>query len=276
MSEIIESGDEPLDDAPLEPTLAPAEAPKQIDPETEALARRYGWRPREESTLPDASYMDAERFLAAGKTRLRIQEDRLREADGRIAAAEALARTAAETVRRQERERYARELEEIRAGKAEAVKTADEEAYAELDRREQSLRPPQAGPDPSVAAYAETSDGAWIKDAYLRNQAAALLNANPDKLALSPMDQVKWAREKIQEYYPHKFAAPQPRETDGRFATSRVDGGSLATGRANPTHGLSAEEYAEVAKNIASGPLKGAFKNVGEYVEYAKKIGVLE
>lgn len=274
MSEIIEDGDEPLDEPVIEtPVVEAPPPPPQVDPETEALARKYGWKPKAESTLPEGSYMEADRFVAASKTRVRILADQLAETDRRAAAAEALARSAAETVRRQERARYEAELENIRAAKVEAVKAADEETYRDLEDREAKLRPPPAGPDPGLDAYAKTPEGAWLNDKFMWRTAVNALNDDPAALALPPLEQAKWAAGKLKEYFPHKFAPPAPpppRDEVGRF--SRVDGGGLATGRTTASHGLSAEDYAAAQELVK----QKVFKDVGEYAAYSKKLGVLE
>jgi hypothetical protein len=258
----------PVADAP------PPERP--VDPETEALARKYGWRPRGESSLPDGSWMDAERFVAAGKTRLRIQEDKLTEASKRIEAAEAMARTAAETVRRQERMRYDAALSEIQARKEAAVEASDIDTYKKLDEQEHRIRsvPVQPeGPPPEVVAFWNDEKHAWTKDPVLKSFMANAIDSDPQIARAAPIEQLKWADAKVREYFPHKFPAPQPREPEtGRYTSSKVDGGGLATGRSNPSHGLSAEESAEVKGLID----KGIFKNVGEYVEYSRKLGVRE
>jgi hypothetical protein len=266
MSEIEDiGGDEPLD-APVE---APAE--RVVPPETVALAERYGWKPKDASTLPDGSWMDAEQFVKATKTQVRILRDDVAAKDKRIEAAEAMARTAADTVRRQERAAYEQRLADIREAKAEAVSTADVDRYKELEQREQKLTAPEREVDPTLDAYAKSDAGAWTKDPILFEFAVNAINKDAEAMKKSPIDQAKWAADKLKEYFPHKFPTPPepPRDEAGRF--SRVDAGGLAP-RSGPNYNLSSEETAEVQHLIK----RGVFKTVAEYVDYSKKLGVRE
>jgi hypothetical protein len=243
MSE-IEEGPEPQD----EPVVADApvvEAPPPVDPETEELARKYGWRPRSESTLPDASYMDAERFVAASKTQVRILGDKLSETDKRAEAAEHMARTAADT------ERFDR-LDEI-----------------EARVRAQAAPAPEMPAD--IAAFFADEAHAWTKNPVLKSAMAAAIDADPTIKQLSPIEQLRWADREVRDAFPHKFPKPveQPRDdTTGRF--SRVDGGGL--GRVGQHTGLTAAETADY--NILQ--KKGIFKTPAEYIAYSKQLGVRE
>lgn len=280
MSDFIEGGDEPQEEiVAIEP---PGEAPEAvpqpaINPETEALARKYGWKPKAESTLPDGSWMDADRFVAASKTRVRILGDQLAETDRRAAAAEAMARSAADTVRRQERARFNAELASIREQKLVAVETADQDAYKALEAREARLvsQPQQQAESPELAAYRATESGKWVNDPVLFRAGYDALEAELARgVQMGVHEQFAFAERAVRDYFPHKFTPPPPlppREPEtGRF--SRVDGGGLATGRTSASHGLSAEDYA-AAKSLVA---RGTFKDVGEYAAYAKKLGVIE
>jgi hypothetical protein len=274
MSDLIEDGDEPLDE-PVIAEAPPVDAPPErtVSPEVEELARKYGWKPKGDSTLPDGSWMDADRFVAASKTRVRILGDELAETNKRAAAAEAMAKSAADSVRRQERARYDSELAALREQKAAAVESADVETYRALEQKEAQLTAPQ-GPHPELVAYAESEAGKWVKDPVLYRVGNDALSAHlATGVRLTPTEQFAYAAEKVREYFPHKFPAPQPREAEtGRYTTSRVDGGGLATGRSTASHGLSAEDYAAATELVR----QKVFKDVGAYAAYAKKLGVLE
>jgi hypothetical protein len=271
----IEEGPEPQDepvavDAPVEPVE------RQIDPETVALAERYGWRPKDKSTLPEGSWMDAERFVAASKTQVRILNDRLGETSKKAEAAEALARTAADTVRRQERARYDNMIADIRQRKEAAVEASDVETYKRLDDAETRLRaqPQQDDTPPEVTAFFADEKHAWTKDPVLKAFMANAIDADPEIRAKPAIDQLRWAHGKAQEYFPHKFPPPeppQPRDPEGRYATSKVDGGGLATGRTTSS-GLDAQERADFARLKS----RGVFKTEAEYIAYSKELGVRE
>jgi hypothetical protein len=272
MSE-IEEGPEPQDEPGVaaEPVV---EAPPPVDPETEELARKYGWKPKSESTLPDASYMDADRFVAASKTQVRILRDKLGETDKRAEAAEHMARTAADTVRRQERERFEARLVEVQSLKREAVANADTERFDKLDEIEARVRA-QAAAAPEmpadIAAFFADEAHAWTKNPVLKSAMAAAIDADPTIKQLSPIEQLRWADREVRDAFPHKFPKPveQPRDdTTGRF--SRVDGGGL--GRVGQHTGLTAAETADY--NILQ--KKGIFKTPAEYIAYSKQLGVRE
>jgi hypothetical protein len=271
MTDQIEDGPEPQDEPVAAPVAETPDAPveRQIDPETVALAERYGWRPKDRSTLPEGSWMDAERFVAASKTQVRILNDKLGETGKRVEAAEALARTAAETVRFQERQRYEQHLQSLRAAQRQAAEQGDVQRYDQLTEMEGRMRPPEPVTQPSVAMPD------WANDVELRNVGAALIDATPGIKAMPPERQIEWAEKRVRALYPDKFPAaapPVPRDESGRYTTSKVDGGGLATGASPASHGLSAEESADVKRLIA----RGVFKNVGEYVKYSKELGVRE
>jgi hypothetical protein len=271
MTDQIEDGPEPQDEPVAAPVVETPAAPveRQVDPETVALAEKYGWRPRERSTLPDDSWMDAERFVAASKTQVRILNDRLGETSKKAEAAEAIARTAAQTVREQERQRYDHQLHQIRLAQRDAVEAGDVKRYDQLAEMEGRMRPPEPVAPPSVVMPD------WANDTELRNVGAALIDATPGIKAMPPERQIEWAEKRVRALYPDKFPAaapPVPRDESGRYTTSKVDGGGLATGASPASHGLSAEESADVKRLIA----RGVFKNVGEYVKYSKELGVRE
>jgi hypothetical protein len=246
---------------------APVEKP--VDPQTIATARRLGWIPPGESTLPPNRQLSAEEYLGTSKAQIRLLQEGMSEKDKRIEAAEALARSAAETVRQQERLRYEQQIQSLRAAQRDAAEAGDVKRYDHLTEMEGRMRPPEPVTQPTVAMPD------WANDTELRNVGAALIDATPGIKAMPPERQIEWAEKRVRALYPDKFPAappPVPRDESGRYTTSKVDGGGLATGASPASHGLSAEESADVKRLIA----RGVFKNVGEYVKYSKELGVRE
>jgi len=267
------------DEGPIEETVETVEAPpeKVIPPETIELARKYGWRPKEQDNLPEGSWMDAERYVAATKTRVRIQADEIAELRRHNAATDAIAKQANDLIRRQERQRFEQELQNIRAAKEEAVEAADKEKYQQLDNYEAQLRtaPQQPEVHPDVIAYKETPEGKeWMDDPILVDFARNAIAKTPGIVSLPPAEQVRWGYQQVKRYLPHMFQPKpeQPREDNGRYTASRVDGGGLAGG--NRSSGLDADERAAFAEMNKKQP--GLFKNESEYVAYQKKLGIRE
>jgi hypothetical protein len=263
------------DIGPIEEAAPEAEPPeKVIPPEIVKTARQYGWFPEEESKhLPPGSWMDADAFVGAAKTRLRIQADEIADLRRRSEATETMAKQANDLIRRQERQRFEQELYNIRAAKEEAVEAADKEQYQRLDNYENQLRtaPQQPEIHPDTLAFKETPQGKeWMDDPILVNWARDAINVGA--LGKSPAEQMQWANEKVREYFPHKFQpkSEPPREENGRYTTSRVDGGGLAGG--GRSSGLDADER-EAFKVLKA---KGVFKTESEYIAHARTLGVRE
>lgn len=251
-------------DADGEPDGPLPDAPTTVDPEKEALARKYGWKPKEDFTLAPAGWVDPERFLESPRTQNKILKDELKKTQERVQLAEDMATQAANRIRAQERAAYQRELDNIRAEKREAVETADKDKYAAAEEREARLAPPvQALPE--LDQYKATDDGAWLKDPILLKFAGDAVSTSREALAMAPVEQAKWARKQAERYYPHMFTKPQPRTEGGQF--SKVDGGGLG-GQGQANYGLGDEEMAAARKYVA----KGTFKSIKEYAEYSKKI----
>jgi hypothetical protein len=260
----------------------PVDAPevieeKVIPPETIELARKYGWRPKEENPyLPDGrSFMDADAFVGATKTKLRIKDDEIADLRRRSEATEAMAKQANDLIRRQERDRFERELQNVREAKRAAAESADTEQYDRLENYEYQLRtaPQQPEVPQEVIAYRATPEAKWMDDPILVDFAKNAINTTPGIISKSPGEQVRWAAEKVREYFPHKFETKveQPRdESNGRYTASRVDGGGLAGG--NRSSGLDADER-EAFKVLKA---KGVFKNEAEYIAHARTLGVRE
>jgi hypothetical protein len=267
--------DEGIDDFILDKAVDTPEAPVEDDSAYEEQARKIGWKPQDQFNLDPKLWKPARAYVESPQGQLKIVRDELAEQRRHNAATDAIAKQAHEAIRRQERQRFEQELNNVRAAKEEAVEAADKDRYQQLDQYEYQLRttpaPPQVHPD--VIAYKETPEGKqWMDDPILVNWARDAINAGA--LDKSPAEQMRWANEKVREYFPHKFQprVDQPREDNGRYTASRVDGGGLAGG--NRSSGLDADEraaYAEIKKRQP-----GLFKNEAEYIAHARSLGVRE
>lgn len=273
MSEEIEQG------AP-EPEIevaAPVEAPEPVetgDPELEAEAKKYGWRPKEQFDRAPENWVDAERFLDLPQTRLKMTRDlarnlerQVKEKEDRLNRIERTTQAALEAVRQQERQRYEAELRRIEQAKLEAVQTADIEKYRQLDAEEQRLAPPalpqppaQPQVAPEVEAYRATEQGAWLADQELVTVGARLIDADPIARALPPRKQIEWAEKQLRTYYPERFKASDPEPQ----RAARVDAGTLV---ARPRIKGVAELPPEAKKIGADFVKQGLFKDLGEYAK---------
>jgi len=210
------------------------EAP-QGDPQAEAEARKYGWKPKDEFTLNPEGWVPAERFLELPSTQRKVVQDtnqrlerELKARDEEMSRIAATTAEAIERVRKQERDRYEAQIAAFEAAKREAVDVGDVARYDALTKQEKALRPPDATPappatpqiDPAFTAYLEAS--VWTKDPSAYQFAAMAIEDHPEIKRLPPLKQVQWAEKKVREFFPEHFPEPTAKP---QF--SKVDGGGL-------------------------------------------------
>lgn len=269
MSELEQGQEAPeeLIDAP-EPEQV-EEAPK-VDPELEADARKYGWKPKEEFTLDPEGWVPADRFLELPSTQRKMTQDinrrlekELKERDERLERIAATSAEAVALVRKQERERYEAQLANIEAAKRAAVEVGDAERYDALAAQQKALRPPehvqQPMPpqvNPVVAEYAKTA--AWMQDPNAYRFAELAIEDNPEVKRLPAIKQIAWAEKKVREFFPEHFP-----EAPARPQFSKVDGGGLGQiGR----RGKGADDLPAEARKVGQEFVsEGVFKSLDEY-----------
>lgn len=262
MSEEIERDED-------QPEVEAQDAP-QIDPEAEAEARKYGWKPKEEFTLAPEGWVAADRFLELPSTQVKMSRDLtrrlekdLKARDDEIARISATTAEALGLVRKQERARYEEMLAQFEVAKRQAAEGGDVARYDALTRQQQTIRPPEpeqteAPKRPAfVEEYAKTA--AWMQDQNAVAFARAAIDDNREVMRLPPEKQIAWAEKRVREYFPEHFPAPE--QPKPQF--SKVDGGGMgAIGK----RGKGADDLPAEARKIAQEFVdEGVFKSLDEY-----------
>lgn len=257
-------------DGQKEVAEAPQEDIPQVDPEIEADARKYGWKPKEEFTLDPEGWVTADRFLELPSTQRKMTQDinrrlekELKDRDERLERLTATATQAVELARMQERKRYEEQIAQIEAEKREAADLGDVARYDQLTRHQSTLKAPTDTPvvikpqvDPAFQSYLDAA--AWTKDPDAYRFAAMAIDDHPEIQRLPPLKQVQWAETKVREHFPEHFPAQVAKP---QF--SKVDGGGLgAIGK----RGKGADDLPAEAKQVGLEFVKdGIFKSLAEY-----------
>lgn len=254
------------------PEVKPDDAPK-VDPEIEADARKYGWKPKDDFTLAPEGWVDAERFLQLPQTQVKMLRDNsrnlersLKDSEERFSKIEGMSRAAIEKVRDQERRSYEAKLSELESKKRAAVEIGDIDAYDQLSREQSGIKQPEAAEarqqeapkiDPSVSKY--MAENAWTKDPVAFRFAFNAIENAPEVKTLPAARQVQWAEKRVREFFPELF----PEE---KRQTARVDGGGVGfagRGREKGADDLPAEARKQAEEYVK----EGVFKNVAEYAK---------
>jgi hypothetical protein len=268
MTEQMQEPDAPETDLEVAGDIAPPEQEAaqepQVDPEIEAQARKYGWRPLTEYTLDPKGWVDARKFMDLPQTQVKALRDEIRDRDKRLERVERTTQRAVELAREQERAAYEARLQEIEAAKRKAAEDADIARYDQLANMQRTLRPPQHDEPPQeVAQYLETTK--WGKDPAAIAFGAQLIEANPAIKTLPAMDQVRWAEAQMRMIRPEWFDAPT-QAAPARPAVSKVDGGSTVAPIRAPTRG--ADSLPPEARRAGEGFVRmGIYKSVDDYAK---------
>lgn len=264
MSEIEQDIPEGLTEGEgAEPPVTP-----QVDPEAEADARKYGWKPKEEFTLDPEGWVPADRFLELPSTQRKMTQDinrrlekELKDRDERLERISATSAEAVTIARRQERERYEAQIAALNAAKREAVEVGDSARYDQLTQQERAIKPPvveQPAPQvhPVVAEAIKTTP--WMQDPDAYRFAQLAINDNPEVQRLPAAKQIAWAEKKVREHFPEHFP-----EQPARPQFSKVDGGGLGSigKRGRGPDDLPAEAR-KVGQDFVT---EGIFKSLDEY-----------
>jgi hypothetical protein len=264
MSEIEQDPPEELEGAEPEQVEVP-----QADPEVEADARKYGWKPKEEFTLDPEGWVPADRFLELPSTQRKMTQDinrrlekELRDRDEKLERITATTTEAMERVRKQERERFEAQLQQLEVLKRQAAEGGDVARYDELSRHQKALSPPQEAAEeaprrhPVVEEYAKTA--AWMQDPDAYRFAQMAINDSPEIQRLPARKQIEWAEKKVREFFPEHFP-----EAPARPQFSKVDGGGLGQiGKRGRGPDDLPSEARRVGQEFVS---EGIFKSLDEY-----------
>jgi len=249
---------------------ADIDAPPARDPEIDAEARKYGWKPKEEFTLAPEGWKDADQFLDLTSIKYRREKDIRKERDAEVASLrEQMGRIAAMTERQlnaklaEERATYDQRIAELQRAKQEAVETADVDRFKAVEAQERQLRPP--APPPVAPQDDVLKDFEWTKDPELVRVGAQMIDYTPRILALPHRKQVEWVEKQLREAYPDRFTPPAQQAPQGQQHTaSKVDGGGLAGGaRTKGVDDLPADAKAAGREFVQ----RGLFKSLADYAK---------
>lgn len=196
----------------------------------EEEARAFGWKPPEEWVGEKPSgYIDdprewlerLDRFTPFKKLREQQQEQ--------VRKLESTFQAQMERIQQREREEYDRRLQQIQAAQRKAVSEADTEAWDRLEQAKASLRPPEpveaVKHDPIPPELRAQKQ--WLNDPMLVDHGAKAIEIGYKTGDLRPgasaAEQVEYAEQKVQAYFPHLFQEPEKRKP-----APKVDGGGLA------------------------------------------------
>ena len=253
------------------PEIEPAPVVAEVDPETTAEARKYGWKDQGEFSLAPEGWVDAARFMELPSTQRKVANDRARkfEADNaslrdQMSRIAALTEAQVAKTQRDERARYDAELARIKAEKRDALETADTARFDRLEAQEERLREAQPAQQtqrpqvhPEVAAYEASDAGKWLKDPEMARFAARVVEETPGATGLSPARQIALAERRVREMFPERFPSAPAKH-------AKVDGGGLATrSRTKGAADLPADARAAGKDFVA----KGWFKDMEAYAK---------
>jgi hypothetical protein len=222
----LETGPEPEIEAEAQTPVETPEPPA-ADPEVEAIAKRYGWKPKDAFSRDPEGWVDASRFLELAPTKAKMLRDSERE---KAELREQLTRltkvteSVVERARREEREKYEAQIAAIQAKTRQAVETGDVEEWERLEAARQRIAPPPV----AQADLPPTPD--WAKDPEMRAYGFHVIEQTPGAKALPAARQIALAEKQVREAFPERFSAPEPQPA----RPARVDGGGLATGASGP------------------------------------------
>lgn len=257
--------------------------PVAEDPEAEAEARRYGWKPKDEFGLDQKGWVDAKRFLELPATLRKIQRDEARDLREQVARQnETLARmeqanrAAIERARKQEQERYEAELARIRKEQRAAAEMADVRTFDALQEQAAKLKAPEPiQPQPQAPQVSEDDQrvlreyaekNPWITVPGMQQEAFNVVQAALDRgVALrNAAEQLAFAETAIRQKYGFMF----PAEQKASPSASRVDSGGL--GGSAPRMKPLPPEARAVARDLIS---EGIYKTEAEYAaDYWKEL----
>lgn len=242
------------------------------NPEAEAEARKYGWRPKDEFDRDPKGWVDASRFLELPTTQKKMVQDELRQTTSeftrRMERLERSNKAAMKRALEVQQEAHERDLKNVEAAQRRAVEDGDTDRYDALARHKQVLmkaapRPDDAddtpaGPDPYVSEYKESAEGAWLKDPMLFDFASRAIDNSRGAAGQTAREQIAYAKTQVEKYFPHMFETkPKPR-------ASRVDGGGLAGGRASGGAAKLPPEAVRAGKDFVK---QGLFKSLDDYAK---------
>jgi hypothetical protein len=244
-----------------------AEAPEPT--ESEAKARRQGWRPKDEYRGPEDKWVDADAFLKRSDEELPVMRERLRKQDRDLADLKGTVAKFAEHHARVEKVAYERAMAEVKKQRREALAIGDadgfeaaEERLAELKEVKPAATQKEAAKEiaPEVQTWVEANP--WFQtDARLAKYAEQVcgeLQSEDPTRELS--DILKEVAREVKGRFPEKFANAK------RAAPPAVEGaGVVAAGKGSKTYQALPPDAKKACDDFIR---KGLIKSKDEYLKF--------
>jgi hypothetical protein len=272
-AEIVEAPEQDISEQPIEQPPA-----KSWSTEDEEEARLFGWKPPEEwQGEKTPGYIDNPQEFMDRVQRSRIfktMTDKLSEQSQAQQEAMRRLETMQDQALQRQREQYEARLRMISAAQRKATENADVEEWDRLEaqrlqmtqQRPQEAPKPAQGPDPYVAEYAASENGAWLKNPILAQTAWMLVEKSPDLKSKAVKDQIADVEAEIRRMYPAYFPQPEAKAPQMPM-TPRVDAGGLASSATGSSKfaKLPAEARQQFKKFAAEGLYEDTKKGQEEY-----------
>jgi hypothetical protein len=237
--------------------------------ESEAKARRQGWRPKDEYRGPDEKWVDADAFLKRSDEELPVMRERLKTQDRVLADLKGTVAKFAEHHARVEKIAYERALAEVKKERREALALGDADGFEKAEERLAELKEVKpAATQKAAAAEISPEVESWVSanpwfmsDAKMHNLAKItcdeLQKEDPTR---DLSDILKEVTKEVKSRFPEKFANPK------RAAAPAVEG---ATTVASGKGGKGFPNLPTAAKIACDRFIKqGLIKNRDEYLKY--------
>src|SRR3954470_23631210 len=131
--------------------------------ESEAKARRQGWRPKDEYRGPDEKWVDADAFLKRSDEELPVMRERLKKQDRDLADLKGTVAKFAEHHAKVEKIAYERAMNEVKKQRREALAIGDADGFEQAEERLQELKEVKpAATQKEAAAEVAPEVKAWV------------------------------------------------------------------------------------------------------------------
>ena len=243
------------------------EAPEPT--ESEAKARRQGWRPKDEYRGPDEKWVDAESFLKRSDEELPVMRERLKKQDRDLADLKGTVAKFAEHHAKVEKIAYERALNEVKKQRREALAIGDADGFEQAEERLAELKEVKPAATQKEAAKEISPDvQTWVQAnpwfqteprlaKYAETVCGELQNEDPTR---DLSDILKEVAKEVKTRFPEKFANAK------RSAPPAVEGAStVAAGKGSKSYAnLPAEAKAACDKFLK----QGLIKSKEDYLKY--------
>lgn len=243
------------------------EAPEPT--ESEAKARRQGWRPKDEYRGPEDKWVDAESFLKRSDEELPVMRERLKKQDRDLADLKSTVTKFAEHHAKVEKIAYERALNEVKKQRREALAIGDADGFEQAEERLAELKEVKPAATQKEAAKEISPDvQTWVQAnpwfqteprlaKYAETVCGELQNEDPTR---DLSDILKEVAKEVKSRFPEKFSNPK------RAAAPAVEGATtVAAGKGAKSYAnLPAEAKAACDKFLK----QGLIKSKDDYLKY--------